>query len=168
MMNYDPNAESLPSTMTVDEELARQAGQRGSEPLKSVPQGLLKFEPEKNIDESQMADFSTSIDDLVEPMGQSGSRMDVPPIIPSMQQPGPSPAKKKSAKSPRPFNLTEEQFQALVAGVSAIAVFSKPIQGKLRTMVPKFIGESGDVSLTGLIAMGLLVAIIFYFARQAL
>jgi hypothetical protein len=36
----------------------------------------------------------------------------------------------------------------------------------MRTMVPKFVGESGDVSLTGLVVTALVAAIVFYFAKK--
>jgi hypothetical protein len=68
--------------------------------------------------------------------------------------------------SKNPFGLTDEQFQAVLAGVAAIVAFSKPVQSRMRTMVPKFVGESGDVSLTGLVVTALVAAIVFYFAKK--
>jgi hypothetical protein len=44
--------------------------------------------------------------------------------------------------------------------------FSKPVQEKLSTMVPKFLSESGDMSTTGMVVTALVAAIVFYFARQ--
>jgi hypothetical protein len=35
-------------------------------------------------------------------------------------------------------------------------------------MVPKFLGDSGDLSVTGMAVSALIAAIIFYFARQFL
>ena len=35
-------------------------------------------------------------------------------------------------------------------------------------MVPKFVGESGDVSLTGLAVTALIAAIVFYFLKKFL
>ena len=47
-------------------------------------------------------------------------------------------------------------------------LFSKPVQGKLGSMVPKFTGDSGDLSLTGMVVSALVAAIVFYFAKQFL
>jgi hypothetical protein len=35
-------------------------------------------------------------------------------------------------------------------------------------MVPKFTGEGGDLSLTGMVVSALVAAIVFYFAKQFL
>jgi hypothetical protein len=83
-----------------------------------------------------------------------------------MSEGGETAASSRSSKNP--FGLTDEQFQALLAGVASVIAFSKPVQGKLSTMVPKFLGESGEVSTTGLAVTALLAAIIFYFAKQFL
>lgn len=165
MQTYDPNVDSLIQEIPLNEELARQALVREAEPAantKSVPQGLLK----KNVDESQMADFSTPIEEVLqnEVMG--------PAYGGAPQQAGPSAAmaahspRKEGGSSKNPMGLTEEQFQALLAGVAAVAAFSKPVQERLRTMVPKFVGESGEVSLTGLIVSALVAAIVFYFLKK--
>jgi hypothetical protein len=74
-------------------------------------------------------------------------------------------AKSKKA-SANPFGLTDDQFQAVIAGVAAVVAFSKPVQSRLRTMVPKFVGESGEVSLTGLAVSALIAAILYYFAKK--
>ena len=52
----------------MNEELARQALTRlNEEKTKSVPQGLLKnYQPEKKVDEFQMADFSTPIEEVMQ------------------------------------------------------------------------------------------------------
>jgi hypothetical protein len=71
-------------------------------------------------------------------------------------------AEKSSGKNS--LGLTPEQMQALVSGIFAVAVFSKPVQTKLTEMVPKFLGESGDLSLTGMVVTALIAAVLFYFA----
>lgn len=182
MLTYDPNVDTLsspieqPTEMTVDEELAHQALNRDKkENIKTVPTGLLKnYQPEKKVDESQMADFSTPIEEVMTGPGQmmQNEMMGSPYAQP--QQAGSAPRKRAGddsgesagSSSKNPFGLTDEQFQAALAGVAAIIAFSKPVQSRLRTMVPKFIGESGDVSLTGLVVTAAVAAIVFYFAKK--
>ena len=76
--------------------------------------------------------------------------------------------KGSSGASKNPFGLTDEQWYAALAGVAAVIAYSKPVQGKLSTMVPKFLGDNGEMSLTGMAVTALIAAIIFYFARQFL
>ena len=175
VLTYDPNTSSLltdlPSetaTMTVDVELAHQALNRSkSEQAGSVPTGLLKRtrppEPEKDVEESQMADFSTPLEELMPGPNQmiQNEMMGPPQQAPMVERN--SKSKKASAN---PFGLTDDQFQAAIAGVAAVIAFSKPVQSRLRTMVPKFVGESGDVSLTGLAVTALIAALLYYLAKK--
>ena len=71
-----------------------------------------------------------------------------------------------AAESKYPMNLTDEQVEALFVGVVAVIAFSKPLQEKLATMVPKFVSESGSRSTTGLAATGAVAAALFYFGRR--
>jgi hypothetical protein len=176
MMTYDPDASTLISDipvqqeMPLNEEIARQALVRGpEESKKTVPTGLLKnYQPEKKIDESQMADFSTPIEELMQnevmgpPMGPSAAVQKRPA--------GEEPQERstKKAASGNPLGLTDEQFQAALAGLAAVVAFSKPVQTRLRTMVPKFVGETGDVSLTGLAVTALVAALVFYIIKKYL
>jgi hypothetical protein len=57
-------------------------------------------------------------------------------------------------------------MHALIAGVAAVIAFSKPIQSRLADFVPKFLGESGDLSVTGMAVTALVVAVLFYFANR--
>jgi len=170
MQTYDPNVDSMSTPIPVNEELARQALERDEK--KTVPTGLLKFEPEKNLDESQMADFSTPIEELMPGPGQMmQDEVMGPPMGPMQQGNRVTPRggdDAPSKKSKNPGGLTDEQFAAALAGIAAIVAFSKPVQGKLRTMVPKFLGESGEVSMTGLFVTALVAAILFYFAKKFL
>jgi hypothetical protein len=70
--------------------------------------------------------------------------------------------------SKNPFNLSDDQMRSLVAGVAAIIAFSKPVQEKLSTTIPQFLTEAGSRSTTGLIATGLIAAIVFYLAQRFL
>ena len=174
MPTYDPNMSSLLSdlpegaTLTVDEELAHQALNREKgDQAKSVPTGLIRRtrppSPEKDVDESQMADFSTPLEELMPGPNQmiQNEMMGPPQQAPMVERT----AKSKKSSS-NPFGLTDDQFQAAVAAIAAAIAFSKPVQSRLRTMVPKFVGESGEVSLTGLAVTGLIVAILYYFAKK--
>ena len=182
ILTYDPNTSSLLSDLpnepsggdfsdrrtTVDEELALQALNRDKgEQAKSVPTGLMRRmrppSPEKDVDESQMADFSTSLEELMPGPNQmiQNEMMGPPQQAPMVERPSKS---KKAASNP--FGLTDDQFQAAIAGVAAVIAFSKPVQSRLRTMVPKFVAESGEVSLTGLAVTALIAAILYYFAKK--
>lgn len=71
-----------------------------------------------------------------------------------------------SKKGSNPMNLTDQQMEALFAGVVAAIAFSDPVQAKLQGL-PNFLGAEGTRSMTGLLITGLVAAIIFYFARSA-
>lgn len=189
VLTYDPGMDSmstpienLVSEPSVNEELALQALARNEEKPNErknlIPTGLLPPEalvaPEKNLDESQMADFSTAIEDVMPGPGRMmQDEVMGPPMGPSVMMQGNKPTPRddggsKGGRSKNPFGLTDDQFMAALAGVAGVIAFSKPVQGKLSTMVPKFLGESGEVSTTGLAVTALLAAIIFYFAKQFL
>lgn len=178
MMTYDPNVDSLSTPisdvheMPVNEELARQALARPpEEKTKTVPQGLLKnYPPEKKIDESQMADFSTPIEEVMqnEVMGSPYATPQAPNTPRRTNVDAGQVSEGQRGSSKLPFGLSEEQFQAALSGVAAVIAFSKPVQDRLRTMVPKFVGDSGDVSLTGLAVTALVAAIVFYFLKKFL
>jgi len=131
--------------------------------------------PEKNIIKQQQTKMdSTPISDimsdheLMDPAQNPRGQFMMPPQSPMMMAAAP-PAKSQAKESSKnPFNLTDEQMQALVAGVCAVIAFSKPIQDKLSTTIPQFLTEAGSRSTTGLIATGLIAAIVFYFAQKFL
>jgi Family of unknown function (DUF5792) len=163
MQSYDPNtADSMSTPIQALEETDKKKG---------PPQGLLKdFEPEKNVDESQMAEFATPIEEIMPGPGQMiQDEMMGPPSMPMKGNVKTERRSKGEGKeSKNPFGLTDEQYYAALAGVAAVIAFSKPVQGKLASMVPKFVTESGDTSMTGLLVSALVAAIVFYFARQLL
>ena len=134
----------------------------------SVPSGLWKRtrppEPEKDVEESQMADFSTPLEELMPGPNQmiQNEMMGPPQQAPMVERA----SKSKKAATANPFGLTDDQFQAAIAGVAAVIAFSKPVQSRLRTMVPKFVGESGDVSMTGLAVTALIAALLYYLAKK--
>ena len=156
-MNYDPNAGVEMSTDISNDEKK-----------KGVPEGLLPNPSEKNIGESQMAEFaSTPIEEVMPGPGQMmQDEIQGPPRTVQSKRQARETSGGESKSSKNPFGLTDDQYQAALAGVAAIIAFSKPIQGKLSTMVPKFLNESGDMSVTGMIVTALVAAIVFYMARK--
>ena len=165
MQSYDPNVSDLATPMPTPQN-------EDTPGKRTVPTGLIREapQPEKNLDESQMAEFSSSIEEVMPGPGQmmqdevQGSPYEQAP--PQKQRAGSS--KGSAGSSKNPFGLTDEQWYAALAGVAAVIAYSKPVQGKLSTMVPKFLGESGDPTLTGMAVTALIAAVIFYFARQFL
>jgi hypothetical protein len=159
MNSYDPNGADSMSTPIEDVTTQNSKG---------PPTGLLKFEPEKNVDESQMADFSTPIEEVMQgPGGMIQDEVMGPPMPTQGNKKTPRKTESKGS-SKNPFGMTDEQFTAAIAGLAAVIAFSKPVQGKLSSMVPKFTGDSGDLSLTGMVVSAIVAAIVFYFAKQFL
>jgi len=167
MLSYDPNVSDLATPM-----MAPPVAEAATDNNKrTVPTGLIREpqQPEKNLDESQMAEFSSSIEEVMPGPGQmmqdevQGSPYEQAP--PQKQR---TKGSSGSSSSKNPFGLTDEQYYAALAGVAAVIAYSKPVQGKLSTMVPKFLGENGEMSLTGMAVTALIAAIVFYFARQFL
>jgi hypothetical protein len=116
-----------------------------------------------------MAEFSSSIDDVMPGPGQMmQDEVQGSPYEQAAPQKQKKAASGGSSSSKNPFGLTDEQYYAALAGVAAVIAFSKPVQGKLSTMVPKFLGESGELSMTGMAVSAIIAAIVFYFARQLL
>ena len=112
---------------------------------------------EKKVDEEQMMEFSSSVADLVPPT------QDVY-VNPTNQRVSglslPNEPVQQNRKSHNPFNLTDDQLNALIAGVIAVVVFSTTVQNKLAGVVPNF------TSINGSIANVLVGAILFYFAHR--
>ena len=169
MLTYDPNVSDLITPIPpVDES---RVDPPKTENKRTVPTGLIREEiqPEKNLDQSQMAEFSSAIDDIMPGPGQmlqnevQGSPYDQAPP----QKKAKAGTSGKSA-SKNPFGLPDEQYYAVLAGVAAVIAFSKPVQSKLSTSIPKFMSEQGGLSLTGMAVSALVAAIVFYFARQFL
>ncbi len=140
------------------------ATRNGSEELRVPP-------PEKNSEQIEM-DFSTPISEVMPSAAfesvdaatyNSPTTQRVTGVSPGMI--GGPPTK---AESKNPLGLTDEQFQAAIAGLAAVIAFSKPVQDKLADMIPKFLTEAGNMSTTGMAVTALLTAIVFYFALKLL
>lgn len=114
-------------------------------------------------------DFSTPISDVV-PSAEFDSPMGGPYKNPQNNKvvalsldnasAGPAPSSKN------PFGLTDEQLNAAIAGIAAVAAFSKPVQNKLADLIPKFLSDAGDLSGTGMIATAFIAAVIFFILHK--
>ena len=69
-------------------------------------------------------------------------------------------------KNKNPFDLTDDQLEALIVVLATGVAVSKPIQEKLASSVPKFLNAQGNRSLIGLGSTGAVAAIVFYIARK--
>ena len=130
------------------------------------------FRSENKIDQSQMAEFSSPIEEVMagpgqmlqdEVMGSSRVPMGQKSSYRSEDQGEP-----KKTKSNNPFGLTDDQFQAAIAGIVAVIAFSKPVQTKLVSMIPNFLNESSELTTTGMAVSALVAAVIFFFVKQYL
>lgn len=154
IIQYIPNIEDIPEP------------EPGSSPL--------DFSDQKNSGPIDM-DFSTPIQDVMpsaafesdDTPGLNGpyrsvSNNRVVGISPGVVQAEPS------TSSKMPMGLTKEQLHAIVAGVAAVIAFSKPVQDKLSTVVPNFFGDSGALSLSGMVVTAIIAALVFYVANRVL
>jgi hypothetical protein len=76
------------------------------------------------------------------------------------------PKSKPSSKTQYPFNLNEEQMDALIAGVSAIVAFSVSVQEKLANVLPSAFDEAGARTTMGIIVSGVIAAIAYYIIKK--
>lgn len=135
--------------------------------------------PEKNIPKNKMD--STPISDIMMGGGIGGDfqggqmggspdprfMMEGSPTFVQQQQPIPNGYQVQAkAASKNPMNLTDEQMEALLAGVVAVIAFSSMVQGKLSTSIPQFLGADGQRSTVGLAITAVLAAAIFYFGKR--
>ena len=115
-------------------------------PMDSTPINDIMMEPPIMMDEPRMQGMQ-----MAAPNPQGA-------YTPPQQQAAP--------ESKNPFNLTDDQMIALVAGAAAALAVSKPVQDKLVTTIPKFLNEQGSRSMVGLASTGLVAAIVFYFVKD--
>jgi flagellar motor protein MotB len=71
-----------------------------------------------------------------------------------------------AVQTKNPFNLTDEQMQAVVVAACTAAAISKPVQEKLANYMPQFLNEQGHRSMVGLAATGGVAAAIFYVLKR--
>ena len=135
--------------------------------------------PEKNVSENKQTMDSTSISDIMAqaeeplepPMMSADPRMtqmhmQAPMMMAQQQQPVGQQENEKKSESKNPFNLTDDQFQALIVAVCAAAAISKPVQEKLANFVPSFLNDQGHRSAIGLVSTGMVAAVAFYIMRK--
>jgi hypothetical protein len=130
---------------------------------------------EKNVSQNkEMTMDSTAIADIMgqpemplePPMMESDPRVQQPvvmqqPMVVQQQQP-----QQAAAQTKNPFNLSDEQMQAVVVAACTAAAISKPVQEKLANYVPQFLNEQGHRSMVGLAATGAVAAGIFYVLKK--
>jgi hypothetical protein len=117
---------------------------------------------EKNIEQPQMMEFSSSVADILPPQqqgGEAGAYMSHDKVTGISLGDVPAPRTQQPKKS-NPFNLTDEQFSALLAGLVAVIVFSSTVQTKLAGTVPNFSGMNGSI------ASLLVAAFLFFMAHR--
>jgi hypothetical protein len=146
----------------------------GMVPLNNNPTTTFKqneayIQHEKNVSEHKETMDSTPINDIMmePPMMTEEPRMQG--AMPHMTAPNPQGAYQVQAEKPaskNPFNLTDDQLTALVAGVCAAVSVSKPIQDRLATSIPKFLNEQGGRSLIGLASTGAVAAVVFFMIKD--
>jgi len=165
ILKYIPTVEDVPENEPPVDRMDSVSTRRGTEDLR-VPH------PEKNSEQIEM-DFSTPISEVM-PAAAFDSGVDAATYnSPTTQRvtgvsPGMIGGPPTKTDTKNPLGLTDEQFQAAIAGLAAIVAFSKPVQEKLADMVPKFLTDSGNVSTTGMAITALLTAVVFYFALKLL
>ena len=136
----------------------------GSTDISSViPQGLIETSVEKNVGPSQMAEFSTSLDEIA-PQMMSGPAM----AMHQAQQQAPQGVQQapQTAQGPKkiPFGLTVQQYMALLAGLAAVVSTSRPVQERLNQFFPNV--EPG--SMYAALVTALIAALVFYAAEKFL
>ena len=141
-----------------------------------TPENVQNKAPEKNINKEHIKMDSTPLTDIMtsqevmesqQPMiaPPQSTMMTQQPMMMAPQQQAPAQAQ-QPLPSKNPFNLTDEQMQALVVAVCAAIAFSEPVQAKLGSTIPQFLSEAGNRSMVGLLVSGLVAAILFYFGQR--
>lgn len=134
-------------------------------------------QPEKNVSQNkEMTMDSTAIADIMgqpemplePPMMESDPRVQQPVVMqqPMMMQPQQPQQQQAAPQTKNPFNLTDEQMQAVIVAACTAAAISKPVQEKLANYVPQFLNEQGHRSMVGLAATGAVAAGIFYVLKR--
>ena len=133
-------------------------------------------QPEKNVSQNKVMTMgSTAIADIMgqpemplePPMMESDPRVQQPVVMqqPMMMQPQ-QPQQQAAPQTKNPFNLTDEQMQAVIVAACTAAAISKPVQEELANYVPQFLNEQGHRSMVGLAATGAVAAGIFYVLKR--
>jgi hypothetical protein len=119
--------------------------------------------PEKNKSSNQMAEFSSSIQDVMDaPRSEN---------LPNFNSGGgemyTTPGSKPNWTKQYPLGLNYKQMEALIAGIAGVIGTSEPVQQKIAQMMPQFYSEAtGKISMAGMAVMVLIIAVLFYFGKQ--
>jgi hypothetical protein len=73
---------------------------------------------------------------------------------------------RQTEPSKNPLNLNDDQLMALLAGVAAVAAYSKPVQAKIGELMPTAFGMDGHLSTTGLALTAFIAAVVFYILKN--
>ena len=129
--------------------------------------------PEKNTLselENTMASLSTPIEEVLDtPMGlmQPQVGMQQPEMIDARTvQTHPARPAAPASSGSNPLNLNDDQLQAAIAGVAAVAAFSKIVQSKLGEVMPTAFEIDGHLSTTGMALTAFIAAVIFYLLKN--
>ena len=148
-------------------------GDNGMVPLNPSTSFVSHNSEEKNVSENKVTMDSTPIAELMgqsEPVEQQMMPVQMPAQMQMMAPaPAPQPVMTEPVKAPEsknPFNLTDQQMQALIVSACTAAAISTPVQEKLATMIPQFLNDAGRRSLIGLGATGLVAAILFHISQS--
>lgn len=148
-------------------------GDNGMVPLNPSTSFVSHNSEEKNVSENKVTMDSTPIAELMgqsEPVEQQMMPVQMPAQMQMMAPaPAPQPVMTEPVKAPEsknPFNLTDQQMQALIVSACTAAAISTPVQEKLATMIPQFLNDAGRRSLVGLGATGLVAAILFHISQS--
>jgi hypothetical protein len=138
-----------------------------------IENAIVPTPPPPNVEEKNVAPIhSTQMDStpIADILGSPDGMM-MPPQMAMAQPPAPMGMGPRAALPPKkkyPMDLTEEQVEALLVGLVAVVATSKPIQEKLIGLVPNYLNENGEKSMSGLLATALVAAIVFFLARRFL
>src|SRR5210317_195754 len=91
---------------------------------------------------------------LEPPMKESAPRVQQPVVMQQPMMMQPQQQQQAAPQTKNPFNLTDEQMQAVIVAACTAAAISKPVQEKLANYVPQFLNEQGHRSMVGLAATG--------------
>jgi hypothetical protein len=144
------------------------------EDLEKKPMDTINNNTNKNhMDSTPLSDIMSGSDmAMADQMPMGGGMMDPrmavmqqQQLMQQQQQQLP-PQQQQQQQKKQVANLTDEQVQALLAGLCAVIAFSGPVQERMAGVVPQFVTQSGDRTTAGLVATGLVAAILFYFGKR--
>lgn len=130
--------------------------------------------PEKNTLSEVEMNLSTPIEEVLDtPLGMMNPQVGLqqPNMVDarSVQEHPARPVEavaRQAESSKNPLNLNDDQLLAVLAGVAAIAAYSKPVQAKIAELMPTAFGMDGHLSTTGLALTAFIAAVVFYILKN--